>query len=284
MSELDPLEDDEPSTNSKDDHPIPEHVFQFVEKTIAAGEFDQQSQKPPLPRKKKTGHPSWNAYSAMKLNLETIKEEIAAFTAYCAQLCFTLLTWQVVLTGRIAYVGLPSNDDRRTYLDRFKKNGTTPQCVEQINYTYDTRILKDLCDKHLVRFAVPEKTGDNVHYFLFKKDNKGNAVLQYKMKRYSFAMWPRKYHEGQSYEHAEYGFGTVCRCEPFKDPISKQKYWKNTVQFTREDGSSYETVFKTNAAKLVILVFPSCANGERTLALDFPLAPLMERFQSPKYD
>ena len=52
MSELDPLEDDEPSTNSKDDHPIPEHIFQFVEKTIAAGEFDQQSQKPPLPRKK----------------------------------------------------------------------------------------------------------------------------------------------------------------------------------------------------------------------------------------
>ena len=93
----------------------------------------------------------------MKLNLETIKEEIAAFTAYCAQLCFTL-TWQVVLTGRIAYVGLPSNDDRRTYLDRFKKNGTTPQCVEQINYTYDTRILKDqripLKDRHS---AVSEK-------------------------------------------------------------------------------------------------------------------------------
>ena len=34
-----------------------------------------------------------------------------------------------------------------------------------------------------------------------------------------------------------------------KDPIYKQKYWKNTVQFTREDRSSYETVFKTNAAK-----------------------------------
>ena len=144
--------------------------------------------------------------------------------------------------------------------------------MEQIKYTYDTRILKDLCDKHLARFAVPEQTGDNVHYFLFKKDNKGNAVLQYKMKRYSFAMWPRKYHEGQSYEHAEYGFGTVCRCEPFKDPISKQKYWKNTVQFTREDGSGYETVFKTNAVKHVILVFPSCANGELTIPFDFPLA------------
>ena len=92
--------------------------FNSLKKKIAAGEFDQKSQKtPPSPKKKKTGHPSWNAYSAMKLNLETIKEEIAAFTAYCAQLFFTLLTWQVVLTGRIAYVGLPSNDDRRTYLD-----------------------------------------------------------------------------------------------------------------------------------------------------------------------
>ena len=44
VSELDPLEDDEPSTNSKDDHPIPEHIFQLLEKTIAAGEFDQKSQ------------------------------------------------------------------------------------------------------------------------------------------------------------------------------------------------------------------------------------------------
>ena len=57
-----------------------------------------------------------------------------------------------------------------------------------------------------------------------------------------------------------------------KDPISKQKYWKNTVQFTREDGSSYETVFKTNAAKYPILAFPSFANGERSLPLDFPPA------------
>ena len=137
-----------------------------------------------------------------------------------------------------------------------------------VRHTYSERPLRQTCS----RFAVPEKTGDNVHYFLFKKDNKGNAVLQYKMKRYSFAMWPRKYHEGQSYEHAEYGFGTVCRCEPFKDPISKQKYWKNTVQFTREDGSSYETVFKTNAAKYPILAFPSFANGERSLPLDFPPA------------
>ena len=116
MSELNPLEDDEPSINSKDDHPIPEHVFKFVVKTIAAGEFDQQSQKPPPSPKKKTGrsHPSWSDYSAIKLNLETIKEEIAAFPACCAQLCFNLLTWQVVKTGRIAYVGVPSNDDRRT--------------------------------------------------------------------------------------------------------------------------------------------------------------------------
>ena len=132
VSKLDPLEDDKPSTNSKDDHPIPEHLFQFVEKTITAGEFDQQSQKPPpSPKKKeKTEHPSWSAYSATKLNLETIKEEIAAFTAYCAQLCFTLLTWQVVLTGRIACVGLPSNDDRRTYL----RQTFSPICSARENW------------------------------------------------------------------------------------------------------------------------------------------------------
>ena len=80
------------------------------------------------------------------------------------------------------------------------------------------------------------------------------------------------------------GLGLSADVNLSKIPFPNRIIGKNTVQFTREDGSSYETVFKTNAAKLVILVFPSCANGERTLALDFPLAPLMERFQSPKYD
>ena len=53
VSELDPLEDDEPSTNSKDDHPIPEHVFQFVEKKLQQVNLIKNLRRLPLPRKKK---------------------------------------------------------------------------------------------------------------------------------------------------------------------------------------------------------------------------------------
>ena len=69
-------------------------------------------------------------------------------------------------------------------------------------------------------------------------------------------MWPRKYNPGQPYNHRENGVGTVVDCQPFKDPISKIKYWKNTVCFTKADGSKEEIVIKKNAAKQTIMVFP----------------------------
>ena len=92
-------------------------------------------------------------------------------------------------------------------------------------------------------------------------------------------MWPRKFHEGHIYEHADYGPGTVTKCEPFKDPVSKEKFWRNTVQFSQDDGSLVERVFKSKANKHVILVFPTCATGEHSLPSTFALAPFDGTFQ-----
>ena len=81
------------------------------------------------------------------------------------------------------------------------------------------RILKDLCDKHLVRFAVPEKTGDNVHYFLFQKENKGNAFLQYKMIRNRFAMWPRNTMKDKAMNMLSTGLGLSADVNHSKIPF-----------------------------------------------------------------
>ena len=138
--------------------------FNSLKKKLQQVNLIKNLRRLPLPRKKKTGHPSWNAYSAMKLNLETIKEEIAAFTAYCAQLCFTLLTWQVVLTGRIAYVGLPSNDDRRTYLDRYMDEHN----IGPSSFSYQLPVIGQLAKEHVL--AV-QKLGNLLMVFHLRRTN-----------------------------------------------------------------------------------------------------------------
>ena len=67
------------------------------------------------------------------------------------------------------------------------------------------------------------------------------------------------------------GLGLSADVNLSKIPFPNRNIGK-TLCSSLEDGSSYETVFKTNAAKYVILVFPSCANRERILPLDFSLA------------
>ena len=143
----------------------------------------------------------------------------------------------------------------RVMYDSFKKESNKPKCIEQICYCYNTKSLKTMCDEHLARFALPENSGDNVHYFLFQRNSSGEAIMQYKHKRYSVAMWPRKHKVGEVYHHKQYGVGKVVVCEALKDEISNQKFWCNTVRFTKPDGSQIDVVFKRNAATTTILFF-----------------------------
>ena len=80
-----------------------------------------------------------------------------------------------------------------------RKGGQPPKCVEPVTYCYNTLPLARFLDNDLARFALPEKTGDNVHYFLMRRNATGRAVMQYKFKRYSDALWPRKYNPGQQF-------------------------------------------------------------------------------------
>ena len=102
--------------------------------------------------------------------------------------------------------------------------------------------------------------------------------MQYKHKWYSVSMWPRKHNVGDMYHLKQYGVGKVVVCEALKDEISKQKFWCNTVRFTKPDGSQFDVVFKRNAATTTILVFPS-AGSEHNLPTTFPLALLKGTFE-----
>lgn len=54
---------------------------------------------------------------------------------------------------------------------------------------------------------------------------------------------------------------------------------ENTVQFTKADGSLFESIFRSNAATEFILVFPTCADGEHSLPCSFPLASFGGTFE-----
>jgi hypothetical protein len=91
---------------------------------------------------------------------------------------------------------------------------------------------------------------------------------------------PEKHNVGEVYHHKMYGTGKVVICEPFKDEISKQKFWRNTVRFTKLDGSQIDVVFKRNAAATSILVFPGRPGSKNSiLPTIFPLALLKGTFE-----
>lgn len=150
----------------------------------------------------------------------------------------------------------------------FKTVGCIPRCIEEIQYCYDTSILSEsYCDKHLARFDLDEKTGDKVHYFKITLNSAGKADMQYKIKRYSDALYPRQYNVGSLYQSVS-GKGQVIKCHPSKDPISKTKYWNYSVVFKRDDGSLYETVVREPANNVITLFpYPTC------LPDSFPIAP-----------
>jgi hypothetical protein len=164
------------------------------------------------------------------------------------------------------------------------KKEKAPKCVEHIQFCYDLEPLTSFLDPDLSRFALPEKTGDNVHYFLFCRDHDHQAVLQYKLKRYSDALWPRKYNVGDCYVSKRYGQGTVTAADPFKDVATKLKFWKYTVHFRKENNEDEEIVFKHHADKHTITVFPKIAGKLPCLPNSFGAAPFYGTFKETLED
>jgi hypothetical protein len=101
---------------------------------------------------------------------------------------------------------------------------------EQIQYCFNLSVLvDDFLDPQLARFDLDESTGDKVHHFIFRKHRTtGKVIMQYKLLRYSCALYPRKYmpsdtfspHEAEkdaavAFTTEDLGVGQVLSSKPF---------------------------------------------------------------------
>ena len=80
--------------------------------------------------------------------------------------------------------------------DSFK---VPPKCIERVQYCFDYSIMANPFESHFARFNLHEKTGDKCHYFVLWNDKTKGPVLQHKLYRYSDALYPRVYMEGQEH-------------------------------------------------------------------------------------
>lgn len=107
--------------------------------------------------------------------------------------------------------------------------------------------------------------------------------MQYKLKRYSDALYPRKYPAlGSVHISPIHGRGSITNFDAVKEKtdIGQQKFWIYTVSYTKEDGSIVEEKIKLNAKQEAIVVFPS----QDLLPKYFPLAPFREGFREQLAD
>ena len=113
----------------------------------------------------------------------------------------------------------------------FNTPTSIPKCVENISFCYDTTSLRKILDKDFARWTYQKKTLDKCHDFVVQRNKEGRACLQYKHKRYSDALLPRKFDVGGTYYSPTNGIGTVIQCSPEKDVITKEKFWNYTIRY-----------------------------------------------------
>ena len=96
---------------------------------------------------------------------------------------------------------------------------------------FNTVILIDHLDANFSRFNLHECTSDKCHYFVIRRNSNGVVTLQYKLKRYSNALYPRKYQTGDDFFFLKMlQVGKVVNSSPHRDDFTKEKLWNYTVQ------------------------------------------------------
>lgn len=144
---------------------------------------------------------------------------------------------------------------RDTLQSCFTKELCIPKCIERVQYTYDTSSLAASMDPHIARFALDEKTGHNVHSFSFFLNSSSEAVMQYKMKRYSDAVYPRPYDVGSKFEITSNSTGVVVKCSAHRDSTTKKKYWTYNIQYEDPPGTLKDDLIVQRPANHTIKLF-----------------------------
>ena len=165
-------------------------------------------------------------------------------------------------------------------LQCFKTEKCIPKCAEQVQYCYDTKELATMfIDKDFHRFDLDEITGDKTHHFVFRRNNEMKCVMQYKLKRYSDALYPRAYKAlGAKYVSPTNGVGVVTNFKAFKNEC-KKNFWTYTVLYSNPaTGTTFEEKVALSAKDTSILMFPKCEGGPASLPDTFPLATFRTDF------
>jgi hypothetical protein len=136
--------------------------------------------------------------------------------------------------------------------DSFKK---PPKCIERIEYCFDYSLVEEMFDRSFARFNLHEKTKDKIHYFVFWNDQQKGPVLQYKIYRYSKLLYPRKYMESEEHAFDDFGPAKVISTDPFRDPLSKEKFWNTQIVYKKEDGTEEKATIKRPANLDAIQIF-----------------------------
>jgi hypothetical protein len=167
----------------------------------------------------------------------------------------------------------------RALSEAFKTKKCAPKCVEEIQYCYNTKPLTQFLDRHLARFDLDEKSGDKIHHFTFRRRTDGKCVMQYKLKRYTDALYPRQYNLGDIYESSVHGKGRIQATGPFKDMATKEKFWEYTICYKKDAEVIYEKV-KMAAKDFAIIMFPSTASYKLPAPQSFAVAPFCPEFKT----
>ena len=139
-------------------------------------------------------------------------------------------------------------------------------------------------DKEIHHFDVDEKTMDKVHHFHFRRNSDGKCVMNYQLKRYANAVYPRKYpHLGAIHESPVYGPGKVVSfdCYVYRDSdATKKKFWIYDIVYERKDGNIQEKI-TLDAKDTFIVMFPNLTSR---LPCSFELASFKDGHQDVARD
>jgi hypothetical protein len=102
-----------------------------------------------------------------------------------------------LLTSHLVSAQQPTRNNQARKLHTQGSSGKmqrSSQDGRHFQYCYNLSVLvDDFLDPQLARFDLDESTGDKVHHFIFRKHHTtGKVIMQYKLLRYSVALYPRK--------------------------------------------------------------------------------------------
>ena len=81
--------------------------------------------------------------------------------------------------------------------------------------------------------------------------------MQYKLFRYSEALYPRPYQLNSQYGSPEFGEGKVIASTPVKDSVTHEKFWSTKVLVLAKDTNfKVKTVFKLLPLQEVLMTTP----------------------------